>query len=200
MSPEPRPRNAPVALHEHAQDTLRYIRATMESATAFTGVSGLGYVLAGASALPAAWLAARQASEQDWLLVWMLELLLAGSVALALTANKALRQGRSLTSPAGRKLLFAFLPAMLAGGLVTLSFFLSGHVALLPGVWLSLYGAAVMTAGAWSVRLIPLMGALFLLAGAVTLLLPVSGDVMLALGMGGLHIVFGLIIWRHHGG
>lgn len=200
MSPEPRPRNAPVALHEHAQDTLRYIRATMESATAFTGVSGLGYVLAGLSALPAAWLAARQASEQDWLLVWMLELLLAGTVALALTANKALRQGRSLTSPAGRKLLFAFLPAMLAGGLVTLSFFLSGHVALLPGVWLSLYGAAVMTAGAWSVRLIPLMGALFLLAGAVTLLLPVSGDVMLALGMGGLHIVFGLIIWRHHGG
>ena len=60
--------------------------------------------------------------------------------------------------------------------------------------------AAVMTAGAWSVRIIPVMGALFLACGAVTLLLPVSGDLMLALGMGGLHIVFGLIIWRHHGG
>lgn len=200
MKPDARPDNAPIALHEHAQDTLRYIRATMESATAFTGVSGLGYMLAGLSALPASWLAARQADERDWLLVWMLELVLAATVALALTANKALRQGRSLNSPAGRKLLYAFLPAMLAGGLVTLSFFLAGHIALLPGLWLSLYGAAVMTAGAWSVRIIPVMGALFLACGAVTLLLPVSGDLMLALGMGGLHIVFGLIIWRHHGG
>ncbi len=193
-------KSAPVSLHQHAEDNLRFIRATMENSTSFTGVSGLGYVLAGLSALPAAWLAASQADAAGWLVIWMLELVLASVVAFSLTAIKSVKQGRSLTSPSGRKLLFAFLPAMTAGGLVTLSFFLSGHVALLPGVWLSLYGAAVMTAGAWSVRIIPVMGAVFMFAGAVTLLTPVSGDVMLALGMGGLHIIFGILIWRHHGG
>lgn len=200
MSNVPKSKSDPIALHQHADDNLRYIRATMESAKSFTGVSGLGYVVAGLSALPATWLAARQADEAGWLTVWMLELVLASGLAFALTACKAVKQGSSLVSPSGRKLLFAFLPAMVAGGLVTLSFYLSDHVDLLPGIWLSLYGAAVMTAGAWSVRIIPVMGATFLLSGAVTLLAPVSGDLMLALGMGGLHIVFGACIWRHHGG
>ncbi|MDP1932390.1 MAG: hypothetical protein Q8L60_13135 [Gammaproteobacteria bacterium] len=200
MSDQLKHKSDPIALHQHAEDNLRYIRATMESATSFTGVSGLGYVMAGLSALPAAWLAARQPDAAGWLVIWMLELVLASGVALALTACKAVKQGGSLASPSGRKLLLAFLPAMAAGGLVTLSFFLSGHVALLPGIWLSLYGAAVMTAGAWSVRIIPVMGGMFMVFGAVTLLGPVSGDFMLALGMGGLHIIFGILIWRHHGG
>lgn len=200
MSNLPESKSDPIALHQHAEDNLRYIRATMESATSFTGVSGLGYVVAGLSALPATWLAARQADEAGWLAVWMLELVLASGLAFALTAYKAVKQGSSLVSASGRKLLFAFLPAMVAGGLVTLAFYLSGHVELLPGIWLSLYGAAVMTAGAWSVRIIPVMGGTFMVFGAVTLLAPVSGDLMLALGMGGLHVIFGSYIWRHHGG
>lgn len=200
MSNLPESKSDPIALHQHAEDNLRYIRATMESATSFTGVSGLGYVVAGLSALPATWLAARQADEAGWLAVWMLELVLASGLAFALTAYKAVKQGSSLVSASGRKLLFAFLPAMVAGGLVTLAFYLSGHVELLPGIWLCLYGAAVMTAGAWSVRIIPVMGGTFMVFGAVTLLAPVSGDLMLALGMGGLHVIFGSYIWRHHGG
>lgn len=200
MSNLPESKSDSIALHQHAEDNLRYIRATMESATSFTGVSGLGYVVAGLSALPATWLAARQADEAGWLAVWMLELVLASGLAFALTAYKAVKQGSSLVSASGRKLLFAFLPAMVAGGLVTLAFYLSGHVELLPGIWLCLYGAAVMTAGAWSVRIIPVMGGTFMVFGAVTLLAPVSGDLMLALGMGGLHVIFGSYIWRHHGG
>lgn len=200
MSPLPRQRSEPVSLHEHAQDNLRFIRAAMESTTAFTGVSGLGYMCAGFTALPAAWLAHSQSDASAWLAVWMLELILGASIAFGLTIRKASGQGASLLSASGKKLLLAFLPTMLAGGIITLSFFLTGLVALLPGVWLSLYGAAVMTAGAWSVRVIPVMGALFLLCGAITLLMPVSGDVMLGLGMGGIHIVFGVLIWRKYGG
>lgn len=203
MSPVQKPRSSspePVALHEHAEDNLRYIRATMESATSFTGVSGLGYLLAGLSALVAAWLAARQSTQAAWLMVWMLELLLAGGVALGMTAFKANRQGRPLWSSSGRKLLLAFIPAMTAGGVLTLALFLRNDTTLLPGIWLSLYGAAVMTAGVWSVRILPLMGALFLCAGALVLLTPVPPDFMLGLGFGGLHIVFGILVWRHHGG
>jgi hypothetical protein len=190
----------PVSLQQHAADNLRYIRATMESATAFTGVSGKGYVLAGVSALIAAWLAAQQATALTWLGVWMLELLLAGSVALLMTLHKSEQQGKSLWSASGRKLLLAFIPAMGVGGVLTLALFLRGDLTLLPGIWLSVYGAAVTTAGAHSVRIVPVMGGCFMLLGALTLLLALPTDLLLGLGFGGLHIVFGLLLWRHYGG
>lgn len=200
MSNSSKPHKAPASLQQHAADNLRFIRSTMEGATAFTGVSGKGYVLAGVSAVFAAWLASAQTSTTTWLGVWMLEMVLAGSVALLLTAQKAERQGKTLWSGSGRKLLFAFTPAMLVGGLLTLALFLRGDPALLPGIWLSVYGAAVTTAGAHSVRIVPLMGASFMLLGALVLLLPLPGDLMLGLGLGGVHIVFGVLLWRNHGG
>jgi len=190
----------PTFLHEHAEDNLRFIRTTMESATTYTGVSGLGYIIAGLTAFFASWLASEQASEASWLAIWMLELVVAGVIAFGLSAYKGVKQGTSFLSPSGRKLLFVFIPTMVAGGLITVSFLLKGHVSLLPGIWLSIYGAAVMTAGLRSVPILPVMGALFLLLGAITLLTPVSGDLMLSLGMGGLHLVFGFVIWRYHGG
>jgi hypothetical protein len=195
-----RPKTGPDSLQQHAADNLRFIRATMESATAFTGVSGKGYVLAGISAVFASWLAARQAEPATWLGVWMLDMVLAGCVALVLTAQKTERQGKSLWSANGRKLLLAFIPAMAVGGVLTLTFYLRNDLSLLPGIWLSIYGAAVTTAGAHSVRIVPVMGIAFMVLGAMVLLLPLPPDLMLGAGLGGLHIVFGLLLWRNHGG
>ncbi len=192
--------SAATSLHSRAEDNLRFIRASMESATEFTGVSGLGYMLAGVSALGAAWLASQQASNSGWLVVWMLELLFAATLLLTLTALKARKQGTSLLSSNGKKLLLAFFPAMAVGGVLTLNFFLRDQVATLPGIWLSLYGAAVMTAGAYSVAAIPVMGGIFLLLGSLVLLTDLSGDLFLGVGFGLLHIGFGFFIWRHYGG
>jgi len=188
------------ALHEKAEDNLRYIRNSMESATSFTGVSGMGYIITGVSALFAAWLAAQQSSQALWLVVWMVELLIATAFMLFMTVQKAKRQGESLWSTNGKKLMFAFFPAMTVGGVLTLSFFLQGNISLLPGIWLSLYGAAVMTAGAYSVAIIPVMGVLLLLLGSTVLLTSLSSDLALGLGLGGLHIVFGYFVWRDYGG
>jgi len=96
--------------------------------------------------------------------------------------------------------MFAFFPAMTVGGVLTLSFFLQGNTSLLPGIWLSLYGAAVMVAGAYSVAIIPVMGALLLLLGSTVLLTSLSSNLALGLGLGGLHIVFGYFVWRDYGG
>ena len=191
---------APVSLAERAEDNLRFIRATMENAAVFTGLSGLGYLLTGITALIAAWLAAAQPDAQRWFWVWMSELVLATLVASTLTWQKTRRQGRSLRHTTLRKLIAAFLPAMLTGGLLTLVFYRTQLIHLLPGIWLTLYGAAVITAGAWSVRVLPVMGALFMLLGACALLTPVSADVLMAAGFGGLHILFGELIRRRYGG
>jgi hypothetical protein len=45
------------------------------------------------------------------------------------------------------------------------------------------------------------MGVAFMLAGVAAFLSPpVLGDAFMAAGFGGLHIVFGIVIWRKHGG
>ena len=193
-------RDNEVALHERAADDLRYIRETMQRATSFTAISGVGYVLMGLTALAAAWLAARQATPEGWLAVWTVELVVAGAIAVGLTARKARAQGERMRSYAGRKLVLAFAPPMVAGGLLTGAAYLAGEMALIPGIWLALYGAGVMTGGAYSVRVVPLMGASFIALSAVALLTPADGDLLLAVGLGGLHVVYGGIIWRRYGG
>jgi hypothetical protein len=200
MKPQSKPQAPPLSLHEVAEDNLRYIRATMESSTVFTGVSGKGYMAAGTLALIAAWIAARQTSDNAWLAVWMIELVLGAGIAFYLSSKKAQSLGSSVWSSSGRKLLLAFLPAMAVGGMLTIAFYLHGTVQLLPGIWLSLYGAATMTAGLWSIRIIPLMGAVFLALGAIVMFSGVSADLILAAGFGGVHIGFGLLIWRKYGG
>lgn len=190
----------PVALHERAADNLRFIREAMERATSFTAVSGPGYVAVGATALVAAWVASVQTAPETWLLAWFVELPVAAALAVGFAARKARSQGGSLWSHTARKLIFAFSPPMAVGALLTAALYLSGRFDLLPGVWLALYGAGVMTGGAYSVRVIPLMGALFIALGGVALLTPLSGDLALALGFGGLHIAFGFVVWRRYGG
>jgi hypothetical protein len=203
MDPQPaRPRLVPPpALHRTAMDNLRFIRETMEGAAFFTAVSGLGEIAVGVTALGAAWLASRQASSAGWLLTWLIEALLAFLVTFGAMAWKARRAHLSLFSTPGQRFALSLLPPLIAGALLTAMLLVSGMTALLPGLWLLLYGTGVVTGGAFSVRTVPVMGLAFMGLGAVTLVAPPSwGDALLAAGFGGLHIVFGAFIaWRHGG-
>ena len=60
-------RVAPVELHTHAMDNLKFIRETMERAGAFTAVPGWGGILMGISALLATGIASRQTTTDAWL-------------------------------------------------------------------------------------------------------------------------------------
>ena len=196
------PRPQPVELHAHAMDNLRYIRETLERAGSFTAVPGIGGMLMGSTALVAAWLAQHQADRPAiWLAVWIGEALIALSIGLAGAAIKARSVKMPVLSGPGRKFIAGSAPAMLAAALLTAVLFQSGLSRLLPGIWMLLYGAGVVSGGGNSVRVVPLMGACFMVAGAVALLLPQSsGDLFLAAGFGGLHIVFGTIIAVKYGG
>jgi len=182
-------------------DNLRYIRQTMERAGSFTAVPGLGGVLMGCTALAAAGVAASQADAGRWLAVWVAEAGLAILIGIAAAAHKSARAGMPLLSAPGRKFVAGFVPAMAAGAVLTLVLFRAGALAFLPGVWLLMYGASVVTGGAASVRVVPLMGSCFMAAGVLALLGPASwGNLLLAAGFGGLHILFGVVITVKYGG
>jgi hypothetical protein len=182
-------------------DNLRFIRETMERSTSFTAVSGVAGVAMGAIALIAAWAATFQRSPLVWLGVWLGAAALSGAVAFWAMARKARASEMSLLSGPGRKFVLGFAPPILVGGLLTAALFGGGMAHALPGAWLLLYGTGVVTGGAYSVRSVPLMGAAFMVVGALALFAPPAwGDAFMALGFGVLHIVFGVIIWRKHGG
>ena len=195
------PTESPADLHAHAIENLRFIRKTMESAGSFTAVSGLGQVLIGASAIVAAVIASRDRVAAHWLGVWLIEGTLALLVGAWFIRGKAKVTGLALNSGVSRKFLICFAPPLLAGALLTGVLYGAGEIRLLPGTWLLMFGVAVVTGGAQSVRIVPFMGAAFMLLGAAALVAPARfGDFFMAAGFGGLLIGFGAVIARRHGG
>lgn len=188
-------------MHARAMDNLRFIRETMERAGTFTAVSGWGEVVIGLTALPVAWLAARQRTPAGWVAIWVAEAVFGVVLAIAFTAAKARATGVPLRSEPVRKLVLSFSPPVLAGAAITAVFVDRGLVALLPGIWMLLYGAGVITAGTFSVPALPVMGAAFMTLGGLALFAPASwGTPLLAAGFGLLHVGFGYFIARRHGG
>lgn len=190
-----------IGLHDQAMDNLRFIRDAMESAGSFTAVPGVGGMMLGGTALFAAFAAHLSAGPRAWLAVWIGEALLALTIGLAFSARKARRAGTSLLSRPFRRFVFAMAPPIVAGAVITVMLNGAGLVRFLPAVWLLLYGAGVACGGAFSVRVVPVMGLSFLALGTVAALAPAAwSDALLALGFGGLHLVFGWIIARRYGG
>jgi hypothetical protein len=173
----------------------------MERATAFTAVPGWGGVAMGLIALGATALSSTRADRAEWLAVWLVASAVALTVGGWSMAAKARRAGTSVFSYSGRRFLLSYMPPIAVGGLLTLVLVRAGLYSALPGTWLLLYGTGVVTGGAFSVRVVPIMGLCFMALGAVALLAPAAwGGWLMALGFGGLHIVFGLIIARRYGG
>jgi len=189
------------ALHARAMDNLRFIRETMERAGAFTAVSGWGMAATGVLAVAAAVAGGSDPAAPRWLTAWMAALV--GSVLVSgwATVRKARGARMPLLTGPGRKFLLGFSPPMLVGALLTIVLVRAGESTLLPGAWLLLYGTAVMAAGAFSVRVVPALGACFLLLGAAAIFAPpTAAHLLMVVGFAGLHLAFGVAIARSHGG
>jgi hypothetical protein len=180
-------------------DNLTFIRDAMERATAFTAVPGWGAVVMGMSALAASVLAAGRGGDR-WLGVWLAEAVVAAAIGAAAVVHKSRSARTAVLSRPARRFFLSYLPPIAVGALLTGVLYQGGLWRMLPGTWLLLYGTGVVTGGAFSVRVVPIMGLCFMAAGALALLLPAWGTAWMALGFGLMHIVFGLVIARRYGG
>jgi hypothetical protein len=199
LRPEP-PREA-ASLHGRAMDNLAFIRDTMEAAGSFTAVSGWGMVAVGVLAVIVAFIASTQSTATNALNVWLAAAVLSPSIAMWAMVRKARSAKMPLLSGPGRKFVLSFSPPMVVGALLTLVLYRAGFVAPIPGVWLLLYGTGVVAGGAFSVKIVPVMGLCFMAAGVIALFAPMSwSHVILGAAFGGLHIAFGIPIARSYGG
>ena len=193
----------PDALRDHAVSNLRYIRETMERASAFTSIPGWGGVGIGVTALITSAIAAPVAAvdPRRWLMVWLIEAAVAAVIGAASMWQKARRAGTRFMSGAARRFFISYFAPMIAGAVLTATIARSGGYGALPAMWLLLYGAAFVSSGAFSLRVIPLMGVGFMLFGVAAALVPLSvANLLLGAAFGGLHVVFGAIIARNYGG
>lgn len=191
----------PVAIQSGALAHLRYIRATMEAAHAFTSVPGKGCVAMGLVAFAAAALSSWPEVAGHWLAIWIGAAVLAVALVTLFLVDKLQQQGFSLWRGVARRFFLVLAPALVAGGVLTAALAPTAAArALVPGAWLLLYGAGLAAAGVFSLPVVSITGCAFMLLGAFALALPGWGIAWLAAGFGGLHIALGIVVWRKHGG
>jgi len=185
-----------VRLDNHAVATLRYIRSSMEAAT-YLAVPGSAGIAMGSVALIAAMFASMPRLHVHWLAIWLVAAAVAAGTGGALMARPASLRGLSLANTPLRKFLLCLFPSLFAGAVMTGVHASTGNFHAIPGTWLLLYGCALISACATTTRLIGLLGALFVLLGLFALALPESVQMLLlGLGFGGLHVLFGFLIHR----
>ena len=190
-------------MREHALDNIRFIRSAMERAGSFTSIPGWGGVGVGLTAIVAA-AAAQQflgLSLRLWLAIWLAEAIVAAIVGFGTMGLKARRSDERFMSGASRRFFISYFAPLVAGAAITLALVRAEAYSAIPATWLLLYGTAFVSSGAFSIRVIPMMGICFMLFGSLTAFLPLGvSNILLGVAFGGLHIVFGLIIARSYGG
>jgi hypothetical protein len=190
-----------VSINQRAIENLQFIRETMERAGSFTAVPGWGGILMGVSALLTALVSSRLPSRDLWFAAWLGEAILAFAIGGWAMAQKAKDAREPLLYGPGRKFALSLCPAMIAGAVLTIVLYRDGLFSIMPGAWLLLYGVAVVTGGAFSVNVVPIMGVSFMALGSIAFLSPFQwANWFMAAGFGVMHIAFGIVIARRHGG
>ena len=183
-----------VALDTHALGTLQYIRASIDAA-GLLAVPGSAGIAMGAVGVLTALLVSLKPLAVHWLQIWLIAGLVAIAFGTALMVHQVVTRGTALYRGPLRKFLMCLCPPLLVGGVLTWQLWLHGEIALIPGVWLLMYGCAVMAASTLTRRALAVMGALLAVLGVIALQLPLSyQNAVLGVGFGGLHLLFGILI------
>lgn len=191
----------PVNIGDRAIDNVKFIREMMERSASFTAVPGYGGILMGVTAVAAAYIANTQVYLRDSLMTWLIEAFLAFAIGFLAMWQKSKIAGQSLFSTPARKFAYGFIPPLVVGVVIVLGLWRYEYYYVMAPVCMLCYGAAVACGGAFSARVVPVMGWCFIALGTVAFILPSSyAQIMMGASFGLLHIIFGAIIARKYGG
>jgi len=190
-----------IEIRTTAEENLRFIRGAMERAQRTSSVSGASGIVIGLIALGSAAAAAGASTLSDQLLIWITAAIFAAVAGLLGTWLKARRLQEIILNDPGRRFLLCLLPMLATGALLTLALWQTPQQLLLPAFWMLLYGCGLTAAGTYAAKPILPMGICFLCIGLLAWLLAGRwSNLLLGAAFGGLHIIFGYQVYRHHGG
>lgn len=185
-----------VQLDSHAAATLRYIRASMESAVSLS-VPGSTGIASGIVGVLAAIVSSVPALRPHWLIIWLLAAVVAAGVGGALLLRQPSLSSLTIGGAPIRRFAIGLLPSLFAGAVMTWILWVNAGPRIIPGTWLLLYGCGLIAASAATARTIAILGGSFVVTGLLALVLPENMQIlMLGAGFGGLHIVFGYLMGR----
>ena len=195
------PRNQPGSLGDRAAEDLRFIRDAMARSATFTAVPGVGGAVMGTVGLAAAFVASLQPTPDRWLTTWLVAAVIAAGAGTLGIVAKAKRAGLPLNGPTARNFGIGLMAPLAAGAAITYALWTVGAYNLMPAVWLLLYGTGVLVGGVFTVPVVRLTGALFMVFGFAAVLMPPQfGNLWLGAGFGVLQLGGGVFIARRHGG
>lgn len=188
----------PIPIESRALGTLAYIRSSIESSGSMA-VPGMAGIVMGAIGILATIAASLPRGAPHWLAIWLVAAALALALGGAMMARETAHGGHARYLGPVRRFLLCLCPALLAGAALTFVLWRAAATGLIPGMWLLLYGCAVLSAStvtlARTMRLICVMGALFMLLGLLAFASPVSlHNLILGMGFGALHSLFGILV------
>jgi len=200
MSEQPE-RNG-TASQEDALQRLEEIHAWMARGSRYEGISGSAQILAGCLAafgsavLGCGWVPLER--ETAFLAIWGGVFFVFIAANLLLTALRARSRAEPVVSRLAGTVLFAVAPNLVGAGVITLVLLRAEETARLPGVWMVLYGCALLAARFFAPRAVGVLGLVFFFTGVfVLLLLPATyalHPATMAVPFAGYHILFGLYL------
>ena len=186
---------------------IDYIKEIIESSNRYTNLSGLAgtfcgvlallgcaisYYLLGSFSLTPDLIQARLLTLG---ILWLVVFDCALSVQIGLTVRKAHRTGIQPWTKLSRQIIFALLPSLLAGAILTIYLFKYNQSIFIPGVWILLYGVGIAASGMFSIIAVRLLGWAFIITSIIPLFMyPEYGLIFMALTFGIYHIIYGLAV------
>ena len=187
---------------EEALTALAEIRAAADRSTRYSRFSALAGFLSGGAALAGSglcglfpeFIGAQPEHGLSFVAVWGAVLLFAAVAQIWMTVLKARQRGEAIFTPIARTAAASLLGPGVAGFAGSGIFIATGQWTLLPGLWLLLYGCGLWSVSFFAPMFLRILGAAFILLGLCAWYFTNSAALLLGLGFGGLHLVFGFVV------
>lgn len=194
-------------MKEKYLDDLQEIRSIMEQSTRFLSLSGLSGIFAGIFALVGAYIVYSETNYTElvrqgivpvdsisvtkMLTIAIVVLVLSVSAGIGLSWRKANKAGKSMWSPAAKRLIFHSMIPLIVGGLLILILLSRGYWSIIAGMSLIFYGLALLQASNYTFGQVKYLGILEMILGLLAIQYPGRGLYFWAIGFGLLHILYG---------